>query len=1118
MKKTIPLLILLLCSLLGFSQSFNYQALVRNATGDPVVNQVIGVQIQILEGVAPDNLVYTEIHTVTSSAYGIISLAVGTGTTVDTFSDIDWSLQNQWIGIAVDITGGTTYTSIGTTKLQQVPYALYAANSGDKTFDTTNNVTSNASGDIATDDFLFGSSQLDNISNTRDDNARMFFDKDKAAFRAGIVNDLSEGTPIAGDLWDEANVGYGSVAIGIDNAAKSYSSVALGSNNTIESTSSSSIVLGLSNTINGNGLSAFVIGDNNTASGIFAGAIGASNTAGGNGNIAIGRGLNTNNKDALALGYFNTEIIGSPTVPNPNQPLLIVGNGTDAMNTSNALVMLHNGNTTLNGQLTIDGDNTGTGASYTLPVQDGTANQIMSTDGSGNVSWINQPAISNPGFSTSANVTSNANGTIATDDFVFGSSQLDDIENNASDDVKMYFDKSKGSFRAGTSLDSGGDAFVWNPANAGDYSVAMGRYSLAQGTAATAFGTNNNAGGENAFTAGFQNLASRPSTVALGANNSVSGFYAVGIGRGTQSTSYGQHTIGLFSEFVSGSDATYVATDPLFIIGNGVDDGNRTNALVMRKNGNTQLNGALTIDGDNTGVGAAYTLPTQDGTANQIMSTDGSGNVSWINNDSASAGLAQITEGSNTGWRLAGRNPAYYGNIGDYAFDTSISLFNSNEYGATGNFAVAMGQRAIASGNNSIAIGDAVEASNNYAAAIGYGNVASGYRSFAAGESNTASASSATAIGYGTTASGRASMAFGRGTTASGIYATSTGFFTNAEAQNSFAMGRFNVGGGNSDSWIATDPLFEIGNGSSSTSKSNALTILKNGNATLNGSLTIDGDNVGSGAPYTLPAQDGSANQVMSTDGSGNVSWTAFSPNDADADPTNEIELPVGGANGQILRTNGSGGYSWVTDAVNDADNDPTNEIELPAGGASGQVLTSNGTGGSQWTSNISAATLETPALTIIGLPAFAADLNGTKVLSGAGSFLGLTGWRTSDAALPKNLFDNGNHFDETTGEFTAPVNGFYQFNAQIRFDGVSTGYIRLLFGVNGTTSLNNGLHAIEEAEGAGEGIEYHTLNVSGVMKLNANDKVNVIIYTSSDTDWSINDESGFNGYLISRF
>jgi hypothetical protein len=39
--------------------------------------------------------------------------------------------------------------------------------------------------------------------------------------------------------------------------------------------------------------------------------------------------------------------------------------------------------------------------------------------------------------------------------------------------------------------------------------------------------------------------------------------------------------------------------------------------------------------------------------------------------------------------------------------------------------------------------------------------------------------------------------------------------------------------------------------------------------------------------------------------------------NDADADPMNEIELPTGGNNGQVLTTDGSGNYSWTSIEVN---------------------------------------------------------------------------------------------------------------------------------------------------------------------------------------------------------
>jgi hypothetical protein len=114
----------------------------------------------------------------------------------------------------------------------------------------------------------------------------------------------------------------------------------------------------------------------------------------------------------------------------------------------------------------------------------------------------------------------------------------------------------------------------------------------------------------------------------------------------------------------------------------------------------------------------------------------------------------------------------------------------------------------------------------------------------------------------------------------------------------------------------------------------------------------------------------GTSGQVLETDGSGVYTWVnqtvdtdtqldetavdAFVANNGyltteiDGSITNEIELPIGGTNGQILKTNGSGVYAWVNQA-DDADADPTNEIELPTGGTNGQVLKTNGSGVYTW-------------------------------------------------------------------------------------------------------------------------------------------------------------------------
>ena len=86
------------------------------------------------------------------------------------------------------------------------------------------------------------------------------------------------------------------------------------------------------------------------------------------------------------------------------------------------------------------------------------------------------------------------------------------------------------------------------------------------------------------------------------------------------------------------------------------------------------------------------------------------------------------------------------------------------------------------------------------------------------------------AMGIGTVASEYAATALGYFGRATGRFSTALGLSTRAESYSSTSIGRYNVGGGDVDSWTGTDPLFEIGNGTSYEVRSNAMTVLKNGN------------------------------------------------------------------------------------------------------------------------------------------------------------------------------------------------------------------------------------------------------------------------------------------------
>ena len=109
----------------------SYQAVIRDAADNLVVNSPIGMQISILQGSETGNPVYVETQTPTSNANGLVSLEIGNGSVESgDFSSIDWTVGPYFIKTETDPTGGTGYTISGTSQLMSVPFALYAKSSG----------------------------------------------------------------------------------------------------------------------------------------------------------------------------------------------------------------------------------------------------------------------------------------------------------------------------------------------------------------------------------------------------------------------------------------------------------------------------------------------------------------------------------------------------------------------------------------------------------------------------------------------------------------------------------------------------------------------------------------------------------------------------------------------------------------------------------------------------------------------------------------------------------------------------------------------------------------------------------------------------------------------------
>jgi len=112
-------------------QKMSYQAIIRNASNVVVASSTVGIKISIVKGSPNGPAVFAERHTKSTNANGLLSLEIGAGTVLSgIFSSIDWGNGPYFIKTETDPLGGTNYSIVGATELLSVPYALFAATSG----------------------------------------------------------------------------------------------------------------------------------------------------------------------------------------------------------------------------------------------------------------------------------------------------------------------------------------------------------------------------------------------------------------------------------------------------------------------------------------------------------------------------------------------------------------------------------------------------------------------------------------------------------------------------------------------------------------------------------------------------------------------------------------------------------------------------------------------------------------------------------------------------------------------------------------------------------------------------------------------------------------------------
>jgi len=275
-------------------------------------------------------------------------------------------------------------------------------------------------------------------------------------------------------------------------------------------------------------------------------------------------------------------------------------------------------------------------------------------------------------------------------------------------------------------------------------------------------------------------------------------------GRLAKSTSFYSVALGGQSNIASASHAIAMGDNSIASHANSVSIGDSVQSTATN-----QIN--LGGTADTVKISGAYTLPTSDGTNGQVLTTDGSGAVTFADAGGGGGGadLYAANESSPTAQPSAtGTNSIGIGDSavssgarsvalsnsrasGDDSFAAAM-MSNSSSYGAQGTNSIAIGQNAKAhgyggvalgfnatagNGNRGYAIGAYSQATNNYSLAFGNTAVATGYGAIAFGYA-TADADYAVTIGQNAQANGiKGAIVFSNGNIQSGNTDSQTGIY-----------------------------------------------------------------------------------------------------------------------------------------------------------------------------------------------------------------------------------------------------------------------------------------------------------------------------------------------------
>ena len=419
---------------------------------------------------------------------------------------------------------------------------------------------------------------------------------------------------------------------------------------------------------------------------------------------------------------------------------------------------------------------------YSLPNTDGTAGQVLQTDGNGAITFVDAPDAD-----TEWSKIGNA-GTNSATDFI-GTTDAQDLSFRTNNVNKMHLTQ-KGQLEF---INTGNSVFIGDRAGENDDLSANENVFIGYQS-----GQSNSTGFDNTFV-GFQSgfftnngdnnsfFGSRAGEFAQTSNNSTGigysalsnsgGLNNVAIGSnagsmlslGSLNTFIGAETMGGTLRSLSGS--VFIGYQAGFLENSNnrlyIENSSSATPLIYGEFDNDILRVYGTIQVNNP-TATGYSLPITDGSAGQVLQTDGNGAISFVNSNTI--GVQQINDlldgisdndGSNNGSSIflglnSGVNDDASNNLN---VGVGINTLNSNTTGA-GNIAIGASALSLnVNTNNNTALGN-VALRNN----IAQQNTAVGSNSLAdntTGESNTATgylAMGDNTTGNSNTAIGRSSM------------------------------------------------------------------------------------------------------------------------------------------------------------------------------------------------------------------------------------------------------------------------------------------------------------------------------------------------------------------------